>query len=53
MDITPEKDLPVQVGTSTASDCEMVKETPLPYRRLVIVKMDSQRDGSLTETLRV
>ena len=53
IDITPIKDIHLPVGPTTAIDCEMVKKPPDLSDRLVVVKMKSQREDCLPQTLRV
>ena len=53
IDIIPTKNLCVSVGKSTAFDCEMVKKPPDLTDVLVIVKMKSQRDSCLPQTMEV
>ena len=53
IDITPLKDIHLPVGQTTAIDCEMVKKPPDLSDGLVVVKMKSQREDCLPQTLRV
>ena len=53
IDITPTKDIHLPVGKTTTFDCEMVKKPSDLSDGLVIVKMKSQREDCLPQTLRV
>ena len=53
IDITPLKDIHLPVGQTTAIDCEMVKKPPDFSDGIVVVKMKSQREDCLPQTLRV
>ena len=49
--ITPLKDIHLPVGQTTATDCEMVKKPPDLSDGIVVVKMKSQREDCLPQTL--
>ena len=51
--ITPSKDIHLPVGKRTTIDCEMVRKPPDLSGRTVVVKMKSQREDSLPQTLKV
>ena len=51
--ITPLKDIHLPVGQTTAIDFEMVKKSPDLSDGIVVVKMKSQREDCLPQTLRV
>ena len=51
--ITPTKDIHLPVGKTTAFDCEMVKKLSDLSECPVVVKMKSQREDCLPQTLRV
>ena len=51
--ITPSKDIYLPVGKTRAIDCEMVKKPPELSDGTVVVKMKSQREDCLPQTLRV
>ena len=51
--IIPTKDIHLPVGKTTAIDCEMVRKPPDLSDGTVVVKMKSQREDSLPQTLRV
>ena len=51
--ITPSKDIHLPVGKTIAIDCEMVRKPSDLSVGSVVVKMKSQREDSLPQTLRV
>ena len=51
--IIPTKDIHLRVGKTTAIDCEMVRKPPDLSDGTVVVKMKSQREDCLCQTLRV
>ena len=51
--ITPSKDIHLPVGKTSAFDCEMVKKPSDLSDGPVVVKMTSQREDCLPQTLRV
>ena len=51
--ITPSKDIHLPVGKTRAIDCEMVKKPPDLSDDTVVVKMKSQKEDCLPQTLRV
>ena len=53
IDITPTKDNHLPVGKTTSFDCEMIKKPSDLAGGLVVVKIKSQRDDCLHQTLRV
>ena len=53
IDITPSKDIHLPVGKTTAIDCGMVRKTSDLSDNPVLVKMKSQREHCLPQTLRV
>ena len=53
IDITPTKDIHLPVGKTTAFNCEMVKEPPDLSDGPIVVKMKSQKEDCLPQTLRV
>ena len=51
--ITPSKDIHLPVGKTTAIDCEMVRKPPDLSDGTVVVKMKSEREDCLPQTLKV
>ena len=51
--IIPTKDIHLPVGKTTAIDCEMVRKPPDLSDGTVVVKMKSQKEDCLPQTLRV
>ena len=53
IDVIPTKDIHLLVGKTTAIDCEIVRKPPHLSDGTVVVKMKSQREDSLPQTLKV
>ena len=53
IDITPSKDIHLPVGKTTAIDSEMVRKPPDLSDGTIVVKMKSQREDCLPQTLKV